>query len=100
VGGGGPGPGDPGRRERERSARRLGAEAAKVTVPPARLLMYAATAGGFALAIKSIVDEPPPLWLALTALIGYLALITLGVTFSRFSMFADVVTRGPSDARG
>jgi peptidoglycan/xylan/chitin deacetylase (PgdA/CDA1 family) len=63
-------------------------------------LLYAATAGGFALAAKSLVHEPPPLWFAVLALFGYIALVTFGVIFSRFSMFADVITLGPKNARG
>ena len=69
-------------------------------MPLARLLFYGATAAGMALAGWSVLYEPPPLWFAAAALVAYLALVTLGVTFSRFSMFADVVTSGPRDARG
>jgi peptidoglycan/xylan/chitin deacetylase (PgdA/CDA1 family) len=69
-------------------------------VPPARLLLYAATAGGIALAIKALVFEPPALWMACLALFAYVGLVTLGVVFSRFSMFADVITLGPRHARG
>ena len=69
-------------------------------MPPARVLFYAATAGGLALSAFAVVYQPPPTWVAITALLGYLALITLGVTFSRYSMFADVVTAGPADATG
>jgi peptidoglycan/xylan/chitin deacetylase (PgdA/CDA1 family) len=69
-------------------------------VPFARLAFYGATAAGVALAVWSLLREPPPLWFAASALAFYLALVTVGVTFSRFSMFADVVTSGPQDARG
>ncbi len=69
-------------------------------MPPARLLFYAASAAGIALMIYALAVEPPPLPVALGAFGGYLAMIVLGVTFSRFSMFADVVTSGPDDARG
>jgi peptidoglycan/xylan/chitin deacetylase (PgdA/CDA1 family) len=69
-------------------------------MPPARLLFYFATAAGIALSVFSIAYEPPPLWIALTALFLYLNLCVWGVIFSRFSMFADVVTFGPRDARG
>jgi len=69
-------------------------------VPPARLLFYAATAGAIALAIKSVVLAPPPVWVAGTALFLYTGLVALGAVFARFSMFADVVTFGPRNARG
>ncbi len=69
-------------------------------MPPARLLFYGATAGGLTMSAFALLREPPPLWVALSAFLGYIALCTLGVVFSRFSMFADVVTFGPKDARG
>ena len=69
-------------------------------MPPARLLFHFATALGIGLAIMSVVWQPPPTWVAVTCLVGYLSLVSIGVTFSRFSMFADVVTLGPSNARG
>lgn len=69
-------------------------------MPVARAVMYLATVGGLALAVKSLVSGPPPLWLALGALVAYVLLITAGVVFARFSMFADVVSRGPAGAHG
>lgn len=69
-------------------------------MPPARLLFYFATAGGIAMSIYSLVRELPPPWIAFTAFHTYLAICILGVIFSRFSMFADVITMGPKDARG
>jgi peptidoglycan/xylan/chitin deacetylase (PgdA/CDA1 family) len=64
------------------------------------LVFYFATASGIGLAILSVAHQPPPMWIAVSALGGYVALVTLGVTFSRFSMFADVITMGPADAHG
>ena len=69
-------------------------------MPLARLLFYFSTAGGVAMAIVSLAYEPPPLWFALGSLFLYLNLCVWGVIFSRFSMFADVVTAGPREARG
>lgn len=69
-------------------------------MPIARLVFYAATASGIGLAVTSVIYQPPPTWVAIAALVGYVLLVTSGVTFSRFSMFADVVTLGPRNARG
>ena len=69
-------------------------------MPLARLALYAATAGGFALAVSSFVVEPPPLWVALLYLFLYIGLCVAGVIFAGMGMFADVVTRGPRNARG
>jgi peptidoglycan-N-acetylglucosamine deacetylase len=69
-------------------------------MPIARLLFYLFTAGGVALAVGSWLHEPPPLWVALLSLFLYVGYVTGGVIFARFSMFADVVTAGPRNARG
>jgi peptidoglycan-N-acetylglucosamine deacetylase len=69
-------------------------------VPFARILLYLSTAAGMAMGVVSVVHEPPPMWLAITLLSSYLALCIGGVTFSRFGMFADVVTLGPQGTRG
>jgi len=69
-------------------------------MPPARLAVWLATLAGFALAIRSVVYEPPALWVAGLSLFLYVNLVTFGVVFARFSMFADVVTLGPKNARG
>jgi peptidoglycan-N-acetylglucosamine deacetylase len=67
---------------------------------PARGALYVATAGALALMVRSIAMEPVPMWLAASALGGYLALILAGVFFLRLGMFVDVVWKGPKDARG
>lgn len=69
-------------------------------MPPARLLFYLATLGGIGLSVYAIAVAPPPPWVAVTCLVAYIGLVVSGVTFSRFSMFADVVTEGPRNARG
>ena len=69
-------------------------------MPPARLLFYFATAAGIGLSAYAIAVEPPPMWIAFGALFLYINICAWGVVLSRFSMFADVVTEGPSDARG
>lgn len=69
-------------------------------MPVARAVMYLATVGAIAFAVKSLVSGPPPLPWTLAALGAYVALITTGVVFARFEMFADVVSRGPAGSRG
>ncbi len=68
--------------------------------PIARIVLYLASATGVGLMVQSLVFEPPPLVVAIVALLAYIALTTCGVLFARFSMFADVVTFGPRDCRG
>jgi len=69
-------------------------------LPIARIVLYLASVAGVGLMVQSLISSPPPLFVAVVALLAYLGLITCGVLFSRFSMFADVVTFGPRDARG
>ena len=69
-------------------------------MPLGRAVLYLATVGALALAVRAVVRGPVPLGLALGALGGYLALVLCGVLFSRFGMFASVLCRGPKGARG
>src|SRR5262245_41267788 len=69
-------------------------------MPFARALFYGATAAALGLVVWGFAVQLPPLGVAVGALTAYVALVVLGVTFARFSMFADVVTSGPDDARG
>jgi peptidoglycan/xylan/chitin deacetylase (PgdA/CDA1 family) len=65
-----------------------------------RAALYTASAFGFALVARSLTGARVPLWLALLAFLGYLALLTAGVLVPRLQMFAEVVYRGPAGARG
>jgi peptidoglycan-N-acetylglucosamine deacetylase len=69
-------------------------------VPPARILLYVATAGALSLIGRSVLLGPIPLPVALAAFALYVALIGSGVAFLRLGMFVDVVWRGPREARG
>lgn len=70
-------------------------------IPPiARLLLFGSTAGGFVLTAFTLLVEPPPVWVSVLALVGYISFVVGGVIFSRFSMFADVITLGPRDGSG
>jgi peptidoglycan/xylan/chitin deacetylase (PgdA/CDA1 family) len=69
-------------------------------VPPARILLYVATAGALSLIGRSVLEGPIPLSVAIAAFALYVALIGSGVAFLRLGMFVDVVWRGPREARG
>ena len=69
-------------------------------MPPARILLYVATAGALSLVGRSLILGPVPLVVALTAIAAYVALLGCGVAFLRLGMFVDVVWRGPREARG
>lgn len=70
-------------------------------MPPfARVVLYAATVGAFALVGHWAVHGALPLAVALPALIAYVALVGCGVAYPRLAMFVDVLCRGPAGARG
>ncbi len=69
-------------------------------MPIARALFYFATSLSLVGVGYSLATEPPPLAVAVAALVAYVALVTGGVLFSGFGMFADVLTHGGSGARG
>lgn len=69
-------------------------------MPPARILFWAATVGGIAFAVRSVLTEPPPLVVSALIAVLYLALLLCGVFFLRLRMFTDAVVRGPSNATG
>jgi peptidoglycan/xylan/chitin deacetylase (PgdA/CDA1 family) len=59
--------------------------------------LWVLSLGGLALLARSLLGEPPPLWLAVTALLVYVVLATLGVIFPQLEMYGDVIWRGTSD---
>ena len=63
-------------------------------MPAARIILWVSTVGALTLALRSIAMGPPPLWVAVAALAGYLAIGGLGIIFPRGEMFADVIQRG------
>jgi peptidoglycan/xylan/chitin deacetylase (PgdA/CDA1 family) len=69
-------------------------------VPLARVVLYAATAMVFVLVARTLLLAPPPLGLAILALLAYLALILAGVFALRLRMFVDALVKGPRGARG
>jgi len=50
--------------------------------------------GGLALLARSLLGDPPPLWLAVTALLVYVVFATLGVVFPQLETYGDVLWRG------
>jgi peptidoglycan/xylan/chitin deacetylase (PgdA/CDA1 family) len=68
-------------------------------VPPARITLWVASLGGLALLARTLLFDPPPLWLALSAMIAYVALATAGVLVPQLEMYGDVVWRGEPGMR-
>lgn len=69
-------------------------------MPPARVVLYAATAMVFVFVAHTLLLEPPPTSLAVLALLAYLALILAGVLALRLRMFVNALIEGPRGARG
>jgi len=69
-------------------------------VPPARVLLYAASLGLVVLAARSVLIGPPAVPVAVGVLVAYFALIVSGVLALRLRMFVDAVVQGPPTARG
>src|SRR5687767_9203506 len=69
-------------------------------MPPARVVLYAASAAVLVVAVRAVIVAPPPMhWIAL-ALGAYLGLILWGVLALRLRLFVDAIVRGPRGARG
>ena len=69
-------------------------------MPPARIVFWAATVAGIALAARSVLTEPPPLPIAAAFALLYGALLLSGVFILRLRMFTDALVRGPGEATG
>ncbi len=69
-------------------------------MPPARVVLYAATAMVFVFVARTVLLEPPPMSLAVLALLAYVAVILAGVFALRLRMFVDALVKGPRGARG
>lgn len=59
-----------------------------------RAVLYLATAAGMGLLIRTLVKGPVPLWIALLAFFGYIAIATAGVFLPGLQMFTRALTRG------
>lgn len=69
-------------------------------MPPARIGLWVLSIGGLALAVRAVLMGPIPLWVALSALAGYVAYCVVGALVPRLEMFADVVWRGDATSGG
>jgi peptidoglycan/xylan/chitin deacetylase (PgdA/CDA1 family) len=69
-------------------------------MPPARVALYAASAGVAIMTARAILVRAPPLGWAAAVLVGYVALVLGGVFVLRWRVFVDAVVRGPRGARG
>ena len=69
-------------------------------MPAARIALWVAIVGSIAVLLRSVLLGPIPLWLAVTLLVCFTALTTLGWVLPGLQMYGDVVTRGPAQARG
>ncbi len=67
-------------------------------MPPARIALWVASIGGLSLLARALWFTPPPLWMAVAALLAYATFATLGVVFPQLEMFGDVFWRGDVDA--
>ncbi len=69
-------------------------------MPPARIVLYAASAAVLVLAGRAALLGPPRLQVAVACLLAYLGLMLAGVFVLRLRMYVDAVVRGPERARG
>ena len=65
-------------------------------LPAARITLWGMSLAGVALLAVSLLTEPPPLWLAVVALLAYMLFATSGVIIPQLEMYGDVVWRGAS----
>jgi len=68
-------------------------------VSGARVAIWVSSLGAIALALRSVVVGPIPVWLAFLAFAMYLGLALVGVLVPQLEMFADVLSRGSGERR-
>jgi peptidoglycan/xylan/chitin deacetylase (PgdA/CDA1 family) len=69
-------------------------------MPPARAVLYAATACVLGMSAYSLLRHPPPLGWSALLLFGYAGLLLSSVMVLRLRVFVDAVVRGPRGSRG
>lgn len=70
------------------------------SMPPARLVLYAATSALLGMSLYAVVVRPPPLGWAVLALVAYASVLLAGVLVLPLRVFVDAVVAGPGGARG
>jgi len=65
-----------------------------------RAILVLGTTVALALAARSLLGSPVPLWVSGSAFLAYAGLVTLGVLRPSLEMFGSVFWRGPEVARG
>ena len=65
-----------------------------IAMPPMRILLWVASAGGVATGIRAWIVGAPPMWVAIAALLGYSILSTAGWIFPGWQMYGDIFCRG------
>lgn len=68
-------------------------------MPAARIGLWVASIGGLALLARTLLVEPIPTWVAVTAFVGYAIYCTLGVLVPQLEMYGDVEWRAEPGAR-
>ena len=68
-------------------------------MPAARIVLWVTSVAGLALLARSALLDPVPMWVALSAFVGYAALCTTGVLVPQLQMFGDVEWRGEPGAK-
>jgi peptidoglycan-N-acetylglucosamine deacetylase len=68
-------------------------------LPPARIALWVSSVGGVALFVRSLWFGPIPSWIAVSALVAYIAFCTLGVLVPQLEMYGDAVWRGEAGQR-
>jgi peptidoglycan/xylan/chitin deacetylase (PgdA/CDA1 family) len=63
-------------------------------MPPARIALWVASVAGLAVAARSLVIAPIPMWAAVIALSLYTLFCTLGVLIPQLEMYGDVEWKG------
>jgi peptidoglycan-N-acetylglucosamine deacetylase len=62
-------------------------------MPPARIALWVASAGALALLARTLLFDPLPTWFAVSALVAYASMCTLGVLIPQLEMYGDVEFR-------
>ncbi|MBN2191617.1 MAG: polysaccharide deacetylase family protein [Polyangiaceae bacterium] len=68
-------------------------------MPAARIVLYSATFGAFGVLLRTLTRGPLPLWLVVSLMTLYLAVIAVGILAPQLEMFGDAIVEGPPGTR-